>query len=134
MLKVLATNPDAVFIGAAGTPGVIPQAALVERGFKGKIYQTHGIANDEFLKLGGKAVEGTFVPLAPMLVAEDLPPNHPAKKPSMEFISKFEAIPGAGAGDALCRRNPFDPSPDREDHPGAGVSERRESTEPFARR
>jgi len=101
VLKVLATNPDAVFIGAAGTPGVIPQAALVERGFKGKIYQTHGIANDEFLKLGGKAVEGTFVPLAPMLVAEDLPPNHPAKKPSMEFISKFEAIPGAGA------RSPF---------------------------
>jgi len=101
VLKVLASNPDAVFIGAAGTPGVIPQAALVERGFKGKIYQTHGIANDEFLKLGGKAVEGTFVPLAPMLVAEDLPPNHPAKKPSMEFISKFEAIPGAGA------RSPF---------------------------
>jgi branched-chain amino acid transport system substrate-binding protein len=101
VLKLLAANPDAVFIGAAGTPGVIPQAALVERGFKGKVYQTHGIANNEFLKLGGKAVEGTFVPLAPMLVAEDLPATHPAKKPSMEFISKFEAIPGAGA------RSPF---------------------------
>jgi len=101
VLKTLAANPDAVFIGAAGTPGVLPEAGLVERGYRGKIYQTHGIASEEFLKMGGKNVEGTFVPLAPVLVAEDLPDSHPAKKASLEFVSKYEAIPGAGA------RSPF---------------------------
>lgn len=101
VLKTLAANPDAVFIAAVGSPGVLPQAGLIDRGYKGKIYQTHGIANDEFIKLGGKAVEGTFVPLAPVLVAEDLPDSHPAKKPSLEFVAKYEAIPGIGS------RSPF---------------------------
>jgi branched-chain amino acid transport system substrate-binding protein len=101
VLKTFAANPDAVFIAAAGTPAVLPQAGLAERGYKGKIYQTHGAANDEFLKLGGKMLEGTYFPLAPVLVAEDLPASHPARKPSLEFIAKFEAIPGAGA------RSPF---------------------------
>ena len=101
VLKTLAANPDAVFIAAVGSPGVLPQAGLAERGYKGKIYQTHGIANDEFIKLGGKAVEGTYVPLAPVLVAEDLPDNHPAKKPSLEFAAKYETIPGIGS------RSPF---------------------------
>jgi branched-chain amino acid transport system substrate-binding protein len=101
VLKTFAANPDAVFIAAVGSPGVLPQVGLAERGYKGKIYQTHGIANDDFIKLGGKAVEGTFVPLAPVLVAEDLPDSHPAKKASLEFIARYEAMPGAGA------RSPF---------------------------
>jgi len=101
VLKTLAANPDAVFIAAAGTPGVLPQVALVEKGYKGKFYQTHGVAQPEFIKLGGAAVENTFVPLAPGLVAEDLPNDHPAKGPALEFIKLYEAIPGAGS------RSPF---------------------------
>lgn len=45
-LKVMATNPDAVFIASAGTPAVLPQQALRERGYSGKIYQTHGVATE----------------------------------------------------------------------------------------
>ncbi len=58
VLKVIATKPDAVFIASAGTPAVLPQRALRERGYKGPIYQTHGVATEEFIKLGGKDVEG----------------------------------------------------------------------------
>jgi branched-chain amino acid transport system substrate-binding protein len=101
VLRTLVGNPDAVFIAAVGSPGVLPQAGRAERGYKGKIYPTHGVANDDFIKLGGKAVEGTFVPLAPVLVAEDLPDSNPAKKPSLDFIAKYEAMPGAGS------RSPF---------------------------
>ncbi|MFX7090627.1 branched-chain amino acid ABC transporter substrate-binding protein, partial [Acinetobacter baumannii] len=58
VLKVLATRPDAVFIASSGTPAVLPQKALRQRGYKGPIYQTHGVATDEFIKLGGADVDG----------------------------------------------------------------------------
>lgn len=51
ILKIMTTNPDAVLIGGWGTPAVLPQASLVERGYKGRIYQTHGVANRDFLRV-----------------------------------------------------------------------------------
>ncbi|TAK49790.1 MAG: ABC transporter substrate-binding protein [Xanthobacteraceae bacterium] len=96
ILKIVSQNPEAVFIAAAGTPAALPQTSLKERGFGGAIYQTHGVANNDFLRVGGAALEGTFVPAGPVLVAEQLPDSHPAKKPGMDFIQRYEAIPGAG--------------------------------------
>jgi branched-chain amino acid transport system substrate-binding protein len=97
ILKIVSKNPQAVFIAASGTPAALPQTALVERGYRGAIYQTHGVANNDFLRVGGKALEGTFVPAGPVLVAEQLPDGHPAKKKALEFIEKYEALPDAGA-------------------------------------
>lgn len=97
ILKLLLQTPEAVFIAASGTPAALPQTTLVERGFKGIIYQTHGVANNDFLRVGGKALEGTFVPAGPVLVAEQLPATHPARGPALDFIRRYEAIPGAGA-------------------------------------
>lgn len=97
VLKITAQKPDAVFIAASGTPAALPQSTLVERGYKGPVYQTHGVANNDFLRVGGKALEGTFVPAGPVLVAEQLPDDHPAKAAGLEFIKRYEALPGAGA-------------------------------------
>jgi branched-chain amino acid transport system substrate-binding protein len=97
ILKIISQNPDAVFIAASGTPAALPQTTLIERGFKGLVYQTHGVANNDFLRVGGKALEGTFVPAGPVLVAEQLPDNHPAKAAGLDFVKRYEAIPGAGA-------------------------------------
>jgi branched-chain amino acid transport system substrate-binding protein len=97
ILKITSQNPDAVFIAASGTPAALPQTTLVERGYKGLVYQTHGVANNDFLRVGGKALEGTFVPAGPVLVAEQLPDSHPAKTAGLDFIKRYEAIPGAGA-------------------------------------
>lgn len=97
ILKIISQNPEAVFIAASGTPAALPQTTLVERGYRGAIYQTHGVANNDFLRVGGKTLEGTFVPAGPVLVAEQLPDGHPAKKPALEFIEKYEALPDAGA-------------------------------------
>jgi branched-chain amino acid transport system substrate-binding protein len=97
ILKILATNPDAVLIGAAGTPAVLPQATLKERGYKGKIYQTHGIANNDFLRVGGKNVEGTLLPAGPMLVAEQLPEQNPLRKTALGYRKAYEAANGAGS-------------------------------------
>jgi branched-chain amino acid transport system substrate-binding protein len=97
ILKITSQNPDAVFVAASGTPAALPQTTLVERGYKGLVYQTHGVANNDFLRVGGKALEGTFVPAGPVLVAEQLPDSHPAKAAGLDFIKRYEAIPGAGA-------------------------------------
>ncbi len=94
VLKVMAAKPDVVFIGASGTPAAMPQITLRERGYKGKIYQSHGVTSKEFLRVGGKSVEGALIPVGPVLVAEQLPDNHPTKKASVAFVKELEAKNG----------------------------------------
>jgi branched-chain amino acid transport system substrate-binding protein len=101
VLKVIAARPDAVLIVASGTPGVLPQATLVERGYKGRIYQTTGVTNNDFVRVGGKQVEGTLIAAAPIIVANDLPEGHPAKGPAVDFKTKYETTYGAGSIDAF---------------------------------
>jgi branched-chain amino acid transport system substrate-binding protein len=97
VLKVLAAKPDAVLIGGSGTPAVLPQKTLKERGFTGKFYQTHGVANNDFLRVGGKDVEGTFLPSGPVLVAAQLANDHPVKKSALAYIAKYEGAHGKGS-------------------------------------
>jgi branched-chain amino acid transport system substrate-binding protein len=96
VLKILATNPDAVYIFSAGTPGALPHAELVKRGYKGLIYQTQGVANNDFLRVGGKELEGGYMTVAPVLVAEQLPESSPTRKPGLDFVKRFEGKYGAG--------------------------------------
>ncbi|MFN5048796.1 ABC transporter substrate-binding protein [Roseateles sp.] len=96
VLKLMSAKPDAVLIGGSGTPAALPQKALKERGYTGKFYQTHGVANNDFLRVGGKDVEGTFLPAGPVLVAAQLPANHPVKKSASDYIAKYEAAFGKG--------------------------------------
>src|SRR5438132_8133560 len=91
VLKILAAKPDAVLIGASGTPGATPQKELVARNYKGKVYQTHGIANPDFLRVVGKDGNGTILPIGPMLVYEQLPDSNPLKKVAADYITKYEA-------------------------------------------
>ncbi len=90
VLKLVAANPDAVLIGAAGTPGATPQKELVARNYKGRIYQTHGVANPDFLRVVGKDGNGTFLPSGPMLVWEQLPDSNASKKVAAEYVTKYE--------------------------------------------
>ncbi len=96
ILKILAAKPDAVLIGGAGTPAALPQKSLKEKGYKGMIYQTHGVANADFLRVCGKDCEGTLLPAGPVLVADQLPADHPVKKSAMEYVTKYEAAQGKG--------------------------------------
>ena len=101
VLKLIAAKPDAIVIGASGTPAALPASALVERGFKGKIYFNHGVANNDFLRVGGKDVDGAFVPASPVIVAAQLPDSHPAKKRAEEYTKLYEASYGAGSVSAF---------------------------------
>jgi len=101
VLKILSTKPDAVLIGGAGTPAALPQKSLKEKGFKGLIYQTHGVANNDFLRVCGKDCEGTVLPTGPVLVAAQLPADNPVKKAALEYVSKYEAANGKGSVSAF---------------------------------
>ena len=92
VLKVIASKPDAVFIASAGTPAVLPQKALRERGYKGPIFQTHGVATEEFIKLGGKDVEGAVFTGEAFTIADDLPASSPFRKPTQEYVKAYEAV------------------------------------------
>ena len=95
ILKIMSANPDAVLVVGSGTPAALPQATLVERGYKGHIYQTHGVANQDFLRVGGKNVEGAVLPIGPILVPEQLPDSNASKKVALNYIKLYEAKYGA---------------------------------------
>ena len=94
-LKLTSANPDAILVVASGSGAAMPQMALVERGFKGKVFQTHAAATPDLARVGGKAVEGTFVVSGPALLGDQLADNHPSKKLALDFVQKFEKEFGA---------------------------------------
>ncbi|WP_250514296.1 ABC transporter substrate-binding protein [Caballeronia sp. INDeC2] len=97
VLKMMSQNADAVLIAGAGTPAALPQKTLKERGYKGKLYQTHGVANNDFLRVCGKDCEGTFLPAGPLLVAEQLPDSNPVKQAALTYKKAYEGAYGAGS-------------------------------------
>lgn len=96
ILKLTAAQPDAILIAASGTPAALPQKALKERGYKGRIYQTHGVANNDFLRVCGSDCEGTYLPVGPLLVAEQLP-DSPSRQQSMDISARYEQAYGKGS-------------------------------------
>ncbi|NMG54301.1 ABC transporter substrate-binding protein [Aromatoleum aromaticum] len=94
-LKILGANPDAVLVAAAGGPAVLPQTTLRDQGYTGRIYQTHGAALPDFLKLGGKKVEGTILAASLMLVLPEIADSNPSKKVATEYIAAYEKAYGS---------------------------------------
>jgi branched-chain amino acid transport system substrate-binding protein len=101
VLKLMAANPDAIMVAASGTPAALPVKTLKERGYKGKIYFTDGVVNDDFLRVGGKDLEGAFLPAGPFVVAKQLPDSNPIKKVSMDFIKLHDANYPAGSANSF---------------------------------
>ncbi len=101
VLKVLAANPDAVVVGGSGTGGALPHIALRERGYKGPIYHNHGTVNREFIKVGGKTVEGAIAPTGALIVPEELPDSNPIKKVALDFTKRYEQTFGEGSRNAF---------------------------------
>ena len=93
-LKLIAKKPQAILVAAPGSAAVTPQVALFDRGYKGQMYQTHGAALDEFLKLGGKKVENTILAASLMLVINEIPNTHPSKAISSKYINDYKKLNG----------------------------------------
>lgn len=97
ILKIMSKKPDAIFVAGAGTPAALPQKTLAERGLNVPVYQTYGIANNDFLRVAGKDAEGSMFAIAPVLIAEQLPDSHQSKKVAVDLIGRYERAFGAGS-------------------------------------
>ncbi|MBI4986852.1 MAG: ABC transporter substrate-binding protein [Rhodocyclales bacterium] len=97
VVKLLAAKPDAVLVAGSGAGAALPQMTLVERGYKGLIYQTHAAGSHDVIRVGGKAMEGAIMPVGPVLVAEQLAENHPARKAGLDYVRIYEAKYGKGS-------------------------------------
>jgi branched-chain amino acid transport system substrate-binding protein len=97
VLKLVAANPDAILVGASGTAAGLPQSALRERGYKGLIYQTHGAASMDFIRIAGAAAEGVIMSSGPVMDPEDQPDSALTKKPGLALNKAYEAKYGANS-------------------------------------
>ncbi len=91
VLKLLAANPDAILVGASGTAAGLPQSELRDRGYKGLIYQTHGAASMDFIRIAGKSAEGVLMASGPVMDPEDQPDSALTKKPGTALVTAYEA-------------------------------------------
>jgi branched-chain amino acid transport system substrate-binding protein len=97
-LKMVSANPDAILVVASGSGAAMPHKGLVERGYpKAKIYQTHGAATMDLIRVGGADVEGSFVSSGPAVVADKLPASNASKQLGMKYITEFEKAHGKGS-------------------------------------
>lgn len=90
VLKLIAAHPDVVLVAAAGTPAIMPAKALKERGYHGQVYQTAGISTMDFIRVGGKDVEGTLFSAGPIVIASQLPDGNPIKAGGLDYIKHYE--------------------------------------------
>src|SRR3954449_5150890 len=91
VLKLVAANPDAILVGASGTAAALPQSELRERGYTGLIYQTHGAASMDFIRIAGKAAEGVIMASGPVMSPETQDDSALTKKPGLELNKAYEA-------------------------------------------
>src|ERR1700757_2760974 len=90
VLKLVAANPDAVLVGASGTAAGLPQSELRERGYKGLIYQTHGAASMDFIRIAGPAAEGVIMASGPVMNPEGQADSARTKKPGLALNTAYE--------------------------------------------
>ena len=101
ILKVVAAQPDAVFVGGTATPGALPVLALAERGYKGPLYGNNGTISTDFLRVAGKSAEGIICPTGPVTAAEQLPDANPVKPVALAFRAAYEKANGAAPTDGF---------------------------------
>ena len=89
-LRALSTNPDAIIIGASGTPAVAPVLELRKLNYGGNIYGNQGMANVDVLRVGGAQLNGLRLPVSPVLVAEQLPDSNPVKPAGITYLKAYE--------------------------------------------
>ncbi|CAM5181213.1 ABC transporter substrate-binding protein OS=Castellaniella sp OX=1955812 GN=EPN31_03820 PE=3 SV=1 [Castellaniella denitrificans] len=97
VLKLVAANPDAVLVVASGSGAALPHRELVDRGYAGKIYQTHAAASRDLMRVGRQAVDGGYVVSVPAVVAKLLPEGHPSKKAALDYMNGYESSYGKGS-------------------------------------
>ena len=91
VLKALSRHPDVMVLGGSAAPGALPNIALTQRGFKGQVYNNHGVVSPAYTQIGGAAVEGCIAPTGPLVVYDQLPDSNPVKQVATTFMTNYIA-------------------------------------------
>lgn len=94
VLRLKTAAPDAVLVAGVAAAAALPQMQLVDIGYTGRVYQTHGAATDDFIRIGGRKVDGAIMAASMMLVLDQIPESNPAKKVAAEYVAAYEKLYG----------------------------------------
>jgi branched-chain amino acid transport system substrate-binding protein len=89
--KLVNAKPDAIFINDNPPGANLAQKAVQAAGYKGTIYQSYGVTNATFLRLGGDSLNGTRISVPPVIVYDQLPPALPFKEVTETFAKNYMA-------------------------------------------
>ena len=95
VLKMIAANPDAVYIFASGTPGALPQIELASAATRAWSTRRKASPTTTSCASAARTLEGGYMTVAPVLVAEQLPESNPVKKAARRLRPALRE--GAGA-------------------------------------
>lgn len=103
--KAVAANPQAVLIWTTPPSANVAEKAVQATGYKGVIYQSYGVTNETFMRLGGASLDGTRVAVLPVIVYDKLPASLPFKPVVEKFVKDYKAanggeVPNSFAGHA----------------------------------
>ena len=82
---------QAVFVFGLGQGPAIVTKNYKQLGITLPLYQSHGVASDEFLKLAGPAAEGVRLPSPAQLIPTKLPANDPQKPVVTAYENAYKA-------------------------------------------
>jgi branched-chain amino acid transport system substrate-binding protein len=95
VLRLKAAAPDAILVAGVAAAAALPQMQLRDAGYSGAIYQTHGAATDDFIRIGGKKVEGAIMAAGLLLVLDQIPDGIPSKRTALDYVSAYEKLYGS---------------------------------------
>ena len=90
-----------MLIGGSATQAALPILELRKLGYKGPFYGTPAMLNADFVRVGGKAVEGVQVSAGPVIVTSQLPKDHFSKQIGTKFHEIFKKVNGGDADDGF---------------------------------
>src|SRR5690606_36450836 len=92
-LAKIKANPkvQAVLNAGFGQGPAIVTRNYRQLGIAAPLYQSHGVASKQYVKLSGEAAEGVRLPAAALLVADRLPGDDPQKKVVTAYKQEYES-------------------------------------------
>ena len=90
IMRIRAGGADAMFVwGVNPGPTIIMKNAQA-LGYKKPIYNSYGVASQQFIQQAGSSAEGTYVAATAIMGAMQFEPGHPVRKATEKFIVDYE--------------------------------------------
>jgi len=82
---------QALLVFGLGQGPAIVTKNIAQLGVKLPVYQSHGVASEEYIKLSGAAAEGVRLPAAAILAPEQIKDGDPQKKIVVDYVNAHKA-------------------------------------------